>query len=231
MKTTLITTIYFIFLNLSSIYLSQAQFIAQEEIKGFTTASDVIILRDYSETKGLIELGEAYSKARGVTIFSAMNALNSRAKKKLLEEASARGASHVWITERLPDDAGMFGRLVSYNAVFYRKPENKIDISQVKKKITETPFKNSVTFYTDRNNFGAKTKYFIGPVWTILNTEVEIFEKNNRVYIQKKVIKAARNISEIKTYEVIGIGKEKMLLSLELEKDKKYGAHLFEPMK
>jgi hypothetical protein len=89
------------------IHYTFGQFIGRIEINGFTKASEIRLLYDYSETEGLIEIGDAYSKARGVTVFSAMNGLNNRAKKKLLEEASVRGASHVLITDKIPDDAGL----------------------------------------------------------------------------------------------------------------------------
>jgi hypothetical protein len=84
-KTALFFT-FFLYLNLGSSQFSFVQFIGQREIRKFTTTSDIQILRGHSEASGLIEIGDAYAKARGLTIFSAVNALNNRAKKKLLEE-------------------------------------------------------------------------------------------------------------------------------------------------
>lgn len=232
MKTTFKAfSLFFILLILGPIEKSFGQFIGQSEINGFTKASEIRILYHYSETEGLIEIGDAYSKARGVTIFSAMNDLNIRAKKKLLEEASVRGASHVLITSKTPDDAGMFGRLFSYQAVFYKHPDLKIDIEQLKSKMDGSSLKSIKSLVSNRNHFGAQNKLTTGSVNLPIDSNLEFFEKDHRVFGRMKVLKSTGSVFEVKTFEVIGMNDESLLLSIELAKDKEYAAYWFEFVK
>lgn len=219
--------IFFLYLNLGSSQFSFGQFIGQREIPGFTTPSDIQILRDHSETNDLIEIGDSYAKARGVTVFSSMNNLNNRAKKKLLEEAAIRGASHVWIIDKLPDDAGLFGRLVSYNAVFYRHPDLKMDIEAVKQAFEANELKGTFRMVSNRNAFGAKNTNADNFDFANIDPDTGIFEKNGRVFVQvtnRRLPGAALNT---KTYEVTAMDEDSILLVEELVENKKYVAHLF----
>lgn len=232
MKTILKTLIvFFLLLNLVTIHNTYGQFIGRIDIKGFTKASDIRLLYDYSETDGLIEIGDAYSKARGVTVFSAMNDLNNRAKKKLMEEASVRGASHALITDKIPDDAGLFGRLFSYQAVFYRHPDLKIDLEKLKAKISDHSLRSMKSLVTNRNRFGAQNKLATGTVKLTLDSDLEFFEKDGRIFGRTRVLKSIGTVFEVKTFEVIGMNEDSLLLSIELENNKEYAAYWFDFVK
>lgn len=226
-----ILPILFILLSLGPIHDTFGQFIGRIEIKGFTKASDIRLLYDYSETEGLIEIGDAYSKARGVTVFSAMNDLNNRAKKKLLEEASVRGASHVLITDKIPDDAGLFGRLFSYQAVFYRHPDLKIDLERLKAKVNEHSLRSMKSLVTNRNRFGAQNKIATGTVKLTLDSDLEFFKKDGRIFGRTRVLKSIGTVFEVKTFEVIGMSEDSLLLSIELKDNKQYAAYWFDFVK
>jgi|GEM_PF-2304698 len=229
MKSKLSTAFFLLMIfHLGTTSLSFGQLIGTKPIKGFTSASDIQQLRDHSETKGFIEIGDAYSKARGVTIFSAMNALNNRAKKKLLEEAAIRGATHVWIENKLPDDVGVFGRLVSYHAVLYRHPDVQMDLITVKQAFVDNDLRSASRMVINRNAFGAK--YTIAENLSLIQVdpETDIFEKNGRIFVEIKIRKSsAEVVSTKKEYEVIALDDESIMLSEELEENKKYAAHLF----
>lgn len=210
---------------------AEAQLISKyENLQGFTKTEDITILDDFSEVDGLVKIGEAYSKARGVTMFSAMNSLNSRAKKKLLEEATVRGASHVWISKRLPDDGiGLtfffLGRLFSYQAIFYRESNNGISVERVKSIVQDNKFLTTQTMTTNRNTFGAKhANAMSGNILTV-DANAEVTAKNGRVFISIKSPKPT-GILSTNTYEVIGANNDQILLSQEIKEEKKFRAFL-----
>ncbi|PRY86641.1 hypothetical protein [Mongoliibacter ruber] len=217
---------FFSFLN-----SSEAQLINKfENLQGFTKTDDITILDDFSEVSGLVKIGEAYSKARGVTLFSAMNNLNSRAKRKLLEEATVRGASHVLITKRLPDDGigltSLFlGRLFSYQAIFYKEDSNIISENQVRSVIQNNRFTATQTMTTNRNTFGAKHANFGSGSILRVDSNTELTSKNGKVFIIAKTPKPTGIIIS-DTYEVIGFNSDYILLTKEIKDEKMFRAYL-----
>ncbi|EOZ99767.1 hypothetical protein A33Q_0448 [Indibacter alkaliphilus LW1] len=210
---------------------AEAQLISKyDNLQGFTKTEDIIILDDFSQVDGLIKIGEAYSKARGVTMFSSMNSLNVRAKRKLLEEATVRGASHVLITHKIPDDGvGLtsifMGRLFSYQAIFYKSEDKILSEENIKPIIEGKRFVNSQNMTTNRNTFGANhSKMASGKLLTI-DANAEIVSKNKKVYIEFKTRKPT-GILVSNTFEVIGANENFILLFEELTAEKKYRALL-----
>lgn len=227
-KTTFVFLIFATFFFHNS---AEAQLINKfDNLKGFTKTEDIVILDDFSEVDGLFKIGEAYSKARGATMFSAMNRLNSRAKKKLLEEATVRGASHVLITKRQPDDgigltSFFIGRLFSYQAILYRSADNFLKEDQVKTILDGNRFINNQIMSTNRNTFGANHSQMPSGKLLTIDDNTELFSKNNKLYITIKIPNRI-GIYENFTYEIIGANENHILLSEEVVGEKKFRAYL-----
>lgn len=221
----------FVLLLLASLSISQestAQFSGKNyDISGFTKTADLKVVNDHSQTTGLNEIGEAYSKARGATIFSPMNKINNRARKKLLEEASVRGASHVWIVNRTTE--GGFGRFVSFHAVFYRHGESSINAQRVAAFLQDGSLKPIQTLTADRNASGLKTEmiaseFKLDPS-TIQTKDNRVFVDN--IYIGGNAAKAGINPYQ-RTFEVIGINDEYIVVAEVLQEGKTYQARLYQ---
>ncbi|MBW3468821.1 hypothetical protein [Arthrospiribacter ruber] len=199
-------------------------------LEGFTTTSNIEILDDFSQTEGLIKIGDAFSKARGATAFSAINNLNRRAKRKLLEEATVRGASHVFITKGFPDDGiGLttifIGRLFTYQAIFYKSEDKVLSENQVKNILSGHRFVNTQNMSTNRNAFNANhIRIGSGKLFTI-DENAELSTRKGKIYLTTKSPKPI-GIIKADEFEIIGINENHILLSQELVPDKKYRAFL-----
>lgn len=199
-------------------------------LEGFTTISNIEILDDFSQTEGLIKIGDAFSKARGATAFSAINNLNRRAKRKLMEEATVRGASHILISKGLPDDGiGLtsifIGRLFTYQATFYKSEDKVLSESQVKNILSGHKFVNTQTMSTNRNAFNANhIRMGSGRLFTI-DENAELSTRKGKIYLTTKSPKPS-GIFQADKFEVIGVNENHILLSQELVPDKKYRAFL-----
>jgi hypothetical protein len=197
------------------------------DITGFTKVDDLKIVNDEDEVKGQIEIGEAYSKARGATIFSPMNRINNRARRKLLEEASVRGASHVWVLHRTIE--GGFGRFVSYHAVFYRHEDLTINPDKVRDFLQDGNLRPVQISEADRNGSGLKTEMLLSQFKLDPNT---IQVKDNRVFVDNVYLggtetKGVKNSYE-RTFEVIGIDGKFIIVAEELQEGKTFGARVYE---
>jgi hypothetical protein len=227
MRTTCKFTIYLSF----SMFLSingMAQFSGNNyDISGFTKVDDLKIVNDEDEVESQIEIGEAYSKARGATIFSPMNRINNRARRKLLEEASVRGASHVWVLHRTIE--GGLGRFVSYHAVFYRDKELAINPGKVRNFLQDGNLKPVQITRSDRNGSGLKTEMILTQFKLDPNT---IQVKNNRVFVDNVYLggsedKGVKNSFE-RTFEVIGIDEKFIIVAEEVQEGKTFEARVYE---
>jgi hypothetical protein len=69
-----------------------------KEVKGLNDVDKVFITYNPEEVKGLINLGELYSKATGVTVFSNMSSVKNRSLEKMKAEATMIGANAVLIS-------------------------------------------------------------------------------------------------------------------------------------
>lgn len=200
----------------------QAQFISRMgPVDGFTKPEDITILHDYSETKDLIKIGEAHSKARGAWVFTAINAIDTRARKKLLEEASSRGASHVWITQRMP--YGGLEKFYSYQAVLYQAPEKKITEAQVREVLSKGTFAHQQTARTNRNAYGIKLKSINKENVITLHEGSDIFSTEEGVFVNIQTPK--RNEVRTFTYQIIGIQENLIFLSEVVKPNKIYAVH------
>lgn len=192
-----------------------------KDVRGVTLPENIVILSDFSETKGLHKIGEAHAKARGVTYFSAMNAMNSRAKRKLLEEASIRGASHVWITQRMP--YGGFEKFFSYQANLYQSPENKLTEADVRKALQNGTYTHRKTISSNRNAFKSKSRFVSSDNVLTLHAGSEIYSNEKGVFV---TISYPKGTKVIKTdYQIIGIHENILVLVEEIKADKRYAAH------
>jgi hypothetical protein len=221
MKFYQITSLSFcIILSLSQLAQGQSQ-PTLDDVRGVTTPKDIVILSDFSETKDLHKLGEAHSKARGVTYFSAMNAMNSRAKRKLLEEASIRGASHVWITQRMP--YGGIQKFFSYQANLYQSDENTLTEADVRKALENNTFTHRKTISSNRNAFKSKTRFISSDKVLTLHAGSEIFSNEKGVFV---TITYPKGTKVFRTdYQIVGIHKNIIVLVEEIKADKRYAAH------
>lgn len=207
---------------------TQAQFTGKNyDIEGFTKTVDIKVVNNHSETAGLIEIGEAFSKARGTTFFSPINRINSRARRKLLEEASVRGASHVWVLNRTTE--GGFGRLVSYHAVFFRHPDFVIGAKKLEEFIQNGNLKPVQTLTADRNASGLKP----GMISLVFKLDPSTIQVNdNRLYVDNKYLRGAEakgySSPFQRTFEVIGLNDEYIVLVEVLEEGKTYQARLYQ---
>lgn len=231
MKSIKSTTFKFVLLLSFSLLLGVdgiAQFSGNNyDITGFTKVEDLIIVNDEDAVEGQIEIGEAYSKARGATIFSPMNKINNRARRKLLEEASLRGASHVWVLHRTIE--GGLGRFVSYHAVFFRHQDLAINPDKVRDLLQDGNLRPVQISKVDRNGAGLKTEMLLSQFKLNPNT---IQVKDNRVFVDNVYLggtetKGAKNSYE-RTFEVIGIDEKFIIVAEELQDGKAFGARVYE---
>lgn len=231
MKNTKSTTLKFVLLLAFSLLLGvdgMAQFSGNNhDISGFTKINDLKIVNDEDEVEGQIEIVEAYSKARGATIFSPMNKINNRARRKLLEEASMRGASHVWVLHRTIE--GGFGRFVSYHAVFYRHEDLAINPDKVRNFLQDGNLRPVQISKADRNGAGLKTEMLMSQFKLDPNT---IKVKDKRVFIENVYLGGAEtkgvNDSFERTFEVIGIDDKFIIVAEEVQEGKTFEARVYE---
>ncbi|MGY6520477.1 MAG: hypothetical protein ACXIUD_02040 [Mongoliitalea sp.] len=203
-------------------FTAQAQFIERlGPVEGFTKPEEITILHDYSETKDLIKIGEAHSKARGAWVFTAINAIDTRARKKLLEEASSRGASHVWITQRMP--YGGLEKFYSYQAVLYLAPEKKISEQQVRNILSNSTFSHQQTARTNRNAYGIRLKSINKENVITIHEGSDIFSTDEGVFVNIQTPKRDKVLTF--TYQIIGIQENLIFLSEVVKPNKVYAVH------
>ncbi|MHA7131559.1 hypothetical protein [Algoriphagus namhaensis] len=152
-----------------------------------------------------------------------MNRINSRARRKLLEEASIRGASHGWILERTVE--GGLSRFVSYHAVFYKNEELAVSAEQVRDVLSQGNLKPAQALKTNRNASGFKQKMPEDRLKLDPNT-IEV--KEGRVFVKIMGEKPGKTGSPTRTFEVIGLDEKYIILSEEVIDGKVYEALLFE---
>jgi hypothetical protein len=70
-----------------------------KDVNGLTDMHKVFVTYNPDEVKGLINLGELYSKATGVTVFSNMSTVKNRSVNKMKAEATMLGANAVLISD------------------------------------------------------------------------------------------------------------------------------------
>ncbi len=70
-----------------------------KDVNGLTDMDKVFVTYNPDEVKGLINLGELYSKATGVTVFSNMSTVKNRSLDKMKAEATMLGANAVLISD------------------------------------------------------------------------------------------------------------------------------------
>lgn len=212
------------FLTLSTSIIGMAQFNQKYlGVTGITNIDELKVVHNEDEIEEQNEIGQAYSKARGATIFSTMNRINSRARRKLLEEASIRGASHVWILDQTVE--GGLSRFVSYHAVFYRDKDLEVRAEQVKEVLSRGNLKPTQALKTNRNGAGLKQKMPEDQFKLDPNT---IQMKGGRVMVSNMSVQGAKTGRSNRTFEVIGLNEKYIILSEEVFEGKIYEARLYE---
>jgi len=152
-----------------------------------------------SEIEGYKKLETIYSKARGVTVLSAINNVNNRALKKLKTEAAMLGADAILITNNYQKGVQFSSPVqVTYTAVAYiSKP---ITIDQVKNGISGKQYHRNVTARYNRNHFGHNLKFGDNTVFPL--DPDKLYEKDGRV-----MLRSDRN------YQVVTISPDHLVLA------------------
>ncbi|MCH7403678.1 hypothetical protein ACFOUP_03865 [Belliella kenyensis] len=177
-------------------------------LKGFTEATDIIILDDFSETTELHKSDLIFSKAKGFFSFSPINNINNRAMRKLKTEASMRGGSHIFITNQSIENS-VFSKTSMYTArVLKSESLSKAAIEQA---VNGKKLIKKMELNYARNGWKAQMK----DVYEIsnLNANMPIIEKNGKMYISLRNLKNSKNgLSSVNQYEVIAIEDNKILI-------------------
>jgi len=158
-----------------------------------------------SEIESFKKLETIYSKARGVTVLSAINNVNNRALRKLKTEAAMLGADAILITNNYQKGVQFTSPVqVTYTAVAYNsKP---ISLDQVRNTISGKQYHQNVTARYNRNYFRHNFKFGDNAVFPI---DPEMFyEKDGRVMLRSdrnyQVVSMSQDHLALAYYEVPG---------------------------
>ncbi|MGY6558467.1 MAG: hypothetical protein ACXIT9_04205 [Nitritalea sp.] len=217
------------------------------EVADFTPVEEIAIVDDYSQVKDLIRVGEAYSKARGTLSYfgllglvPSMPDVQHRALSKLKEEASLRGASHIYVKSVAHN--GGFGRYVGYVASFYRA--TPVDLARAKRFMEDKTFRLASTTTLNRKRYKARFKTedaLVGPVrfQDLVEKEGRIFTKTltderEKAFpyaqldkpLDKRGSKQIEGAPRNYYYEVIGISDDHILIASTAKDGRIYKTHL-----
>lgn len=160
--------------------------------------NNISLLYFQGETDGMEKIQTIYSKARGVTIFSAINKVNNRALRKLKTEASMLGADAILIVNNYQKGVQMASPVqVTYTAIAYKT--NPLLHDQVKAAMSGKQYFQTGTAIYNRNAFGHNLNFNYNTRFPV--DPDKLYEENGRV-----MIRLDRN------YQVVSISPQQLVL-------------------
>jgi len=178
---------------------SAQQYQNRKMVSWISAIGNVQVHHIATEIEGSKKLETVYSKARGVTILSAINNVNNRALRKLKTEASMLGADAILITNNYQKGVQFLSPVqVSYTAVAYIS--NPLALDEVKEAIAGKEYVHIQTIRYSRNAFGHKLK--IENNFTVPIDSDKLFEENGKIMIHLD-----------RKYQVVDISEDHLVLS------------------
>jgi len=157
-----------------------------------------------SQLEGYTLLGEAYSKARGVTTLAAINNVNNRAIRKLLTEAAMLGGEAVFVVNNYQKGVQFYAPVqVTYTAMVYSR--NALTREQVEQFVRGKSFTDGATVIYNRNAFSPNVKSV--PDQNDPFQIDNIMERNGKLYL-----KLTRNRREL-TYQIVSASPDRLVLA------------------
>lgn len=130
-----------------------------KSVKSLSDYENVFITYVPHDIVGLQRKGEVFSKAVGVTTYSAINNVTNRAVRKLKMEAAMLGANVVYVgnmfqrgNEHTPGNASM----ATLSGVAYSTVDNRGDIDTMKKQVEELDYHYFQMTSLNRNGWDSK---------------------------------------------------------------------------
>ncbi|MBS9523591.1 hypothetical protein KI659_06125 [Litoribacter alkaliphilus] len=155
-----------------------------------------------SQLDGLQAMPQIYSKARGVTIFAAINNVNQRAMRKLKVEAAMLGADVVYISNNYQKGVQFYSPVqVAYTATPYVK--EPVTVNKAKEMAQGNTFQPRTKTRYNRNKFGPTTDSMLHAQQPM--TLDEPYEENGFVFIDVNLtgLKRPYRIVRITDYQII----------------------------
>jgi len=196
----------FLFLTIACQSFGQSPF---QSVKN--RANDVSLLYFQDETEGMVRIQPIYSKARGMTVLSAINNVNNRALRKLKIEAAMLGADGLYITNNYQKGVQFLAPVqVTYSAVAYR--ETQLTVEGVKAMYSDKSYRSRSRVIYNRNSFSEKIKFLSDPNKELNFTNII----EERGYIWVDITYNNRR----QRYRVVRADENQIILSRYVEKDK-----------
>ncbi len=172
---------------------------------------DIEVANFESQLDGMKALPQIYSKARGVTIFAAINNVNNRALRKLKLEAAMLGADAIYVSNNYQKGVQFYSPVqVAYTATPYVK--EPITVERVKSLLQDRNYHPRTLTRYNRNRFGPSTD-------SMLHTKQpmeleEPYEENGYVFLDLALTDVKR------PYRVVRITEQQIILARIIKADK-----------
>jgi hypothetical protein len=175
----------------------------------YNTWGNVDIVPFESDLEGMQRTETIYSKARGITIFSAINNVNNRALRKLQTEAAMLGADAIYITNNYQKGVQFYSPVqVTYSAVTYR--QEPLTLEKVNELVEGKTFQYRTKIRYNRNAFGPKMSMTDQRPHIIEG----VYEERGHIYVDLMLEKYKR------PYRVVKVSENQLILARIIDKDK-----------
>lgn len=186
-----------------------------KEVMGLDDSEKVFITYNPEDIAGLLNKGELFSKATGVTTLSSINQVKNRALDKLRAEAAMIGSNVVYIGNTFQRGNQFGGQnqagsstQTAFSGVGYST--TKLDLDETKAAIENRSYHHYQTHKLNRNSWSPDrtiaTRYDSNRK-PILFTIEEVFEKEGELYVRTKDLP-----TKTRDLKIIHADKEKLIL-------------------